>query len=329
MQTKLLAAVALVTASLAAQNPLAYPADTVRAGSGNLTPFGFSSSPNFDEGRWQQLIPAHYLPGVPCMLSGIAVNCQSSNAAVAYTNIGIELSHTTATSLGNSFSGNLPAPQPVLNAAVTVPWAINTWVTINFSTPFAYNGRDNLVVSLTKVYDRVTNPVPGVVTHQTTGSPHRTDLSPAKYAFSAFGLGGSTTDVVQFSTNAVLSMRLFSDAPATTTMRSVTQPAGKEYQIGTAAEYAVFGATGTAWGAFLDTALQPPISLPIFQGRLYVSPSILLASGTTAGGVSLFNLPIPNVPSLAGSYWTMQSATLSASLPVITMSNVIDFFITN
>lgn len=330
MHAKLLVAATLVAASLSAQNPLAYPADTVRAGSGNLAPLGYSTSPNFDEARYQELIPAHYLPSVPCMISGIAVNCQSSNAAVTYATIGIELSHTTATTLGGSFSGNLPSPVSVLNASViTVQWAINTWVTINFSTPFAYNGTDNLVVSLTKVIDRNTYGAPGLVTHQTTGSPHRTDLVPVAYAFSAFGGGGSTTDVVGFSSNSVLSMRLFCDAPATTTLRSVTQPAGKEYSIGTNAEYAVFGANGTAWAAFLDTALRSPISLPpLFQGRLYVNASILLGTGSISGGSSLLTLPLPNVTTLTGSYWTLQSATLG-SPPVITVSNVVDFFITS
>lgn len=323
------AAVALATA-LSAQNPLAYPADTVRAGSGNLTPFGFSSAGTADEGRWQQLIPAHYLPGTPCTISGIAVNCQSSNAAVTYSSYRIELSHTTAGTLGTSFSGNLPAPALVLNATnMSVQWAINTWVTVAFTTPFNYNGTDNLVVSLQKVYDRTAFPVPGIVTHQTTGSPHRTDLVPVRYAASAFGAGGSTTDIATFSSSSVLSMRLFCDASATTTMRSVSQPAGREYSIATSANYTVWGATGTAWAAFLDTALQPPVSLPFFQGRLYVLPSILLATGQTAGGSSVLTIPIPNVSTLVGSYWTLQSGTLSPTLPVITMSNVVDFFVTS
>ena len=90
------------------------------------------------------------------MLSGLAVNCQSSNAAVTYTLLQIEVSHTTATALGNSFSGNLPAPVRVLSGSnQTVQWSINNWVTINFTTPFAYNGTDNLVVSIQKVYDRI------------------------------------------------------------------------------------------------------------------------------------------------------------------------------
>lgn len=331
MRTLPLAAVAALALTLSAQsNPIAYPADTVRAGSGNLAPFGLAPSSGVDEARWQQLILAHYLPSTACTISGMAVTCQSSTAAVPYTSLIITLSETTATTLGNSFSGNLPAPVTVLNASnFTIQWSINNWVVINFTTPFVFSGGNNLVVSIQKLYDRVTNPVPGVVTHQTTGAPHRTDLVPAVYAFSGPGGGGSTTNVASFSSNAILSMRLLCDAQGTATLRSVSQPTGAEYSIGTSAEYVVWGVSGTPWAAFLDTALRPPLSLPFFQGRLYVIPSLMFASGQTSGGSSAMTIPIPSVNSIVGSYWTLQSATLSPTLFTIATTNVADFFVTS
>ncbi len=216
----------------------------------------------------------------------------------------------------------------VLNATnFTVQWSVNNWVTINFTTPFIYNGTNNLVVQIQKVYDRVTNPIPGVVTHQTTGSPHRTDLVPAKYSFSALGGGGSTTDVVSFS-GSVLSMRLLCDAQGTATVRSVSQPTGSEFAIGTNAEYTIWAITGTPWAAFLDTGLQSPISFPFFQGRLYVVPSLMIGNGVTTANSSSLTLPLPNVRTIIGSYFTLQAATVSPATLSIGMTNVVDFFIT-
>ncbi|HLU40706.1 MAG TPA: hypothetical protein VK081_15075 [Planctomycetota bacterium] len=323
----LVAPAALTLSALlsAQQNPIGYPADTVRLGSGNLTPFGFSTQPTADEGHWQQLILAHHLPSTPCLITGIAAHCQSANFTVTYTSLVITLSETTATTLGTSASGNLPNPVTVLNVSnFPVQWQQNQWVDIQFTYPFQFSGNANLVVSIQKIYDRSTYPSSSIVTHQTTGSPHRTDLVPARYAFSPLGGGAATTDLLNQSSSAVLSMRLYTTADATTTLKS--QSTGTEYQRGFAADYTLWGAPGTAWAAFLDTAVQPPISLPFFQGRLYVNPSIMFASGVNLGSSSNVTIPLPNLQSFADSYWTIQSAVAS---PVfnISVTNVADFFI--
>ena len=75
--------------------------------------------------------------------------------------------------------------------------------------------------------------------------------------------------------------------------------------------------------------MRAPFSAPFFQGRLYILPSLLVASGATAGGSSAFAIPIPPLNSLVGSYWTLQSATASPTSFVIATTNLVDFFITN
>ena len=317
-----------LAAALASQstNPIGYPSDTVRAGSGNLAPLGFNPSvTTYDEARWQQLIPARLLPTTPGLITGLATNCQSSNSAMKYTSLKITLSHTTATTLGTSASGNLPGPLPVFSATdYTVTWSINNWVTIPFQIPFPYNGTDSIVISIQKVWDRVTNPVPGIVTHQTNG--FRPDLDPARFAFSPFGGGGSTTDTLTNSSGPVLSLRLNTVTQATTTLASVTQPNGSEFSINTNMLLTVWGATGTAWGLVLDTAYRTPISLGFIQGRLLISPSLLLTTGTTSGGSSALTFPIPNDPSLVNSYWVFQSVTASPTAN-LAFTNAIDFFV--
>ena len=124
-------------------------------------------------------------------------------------------------------------------------------------------------------------------------------------------------------------MRLLCDTQATATLRSVTQPNGREYSIGTNAEHAVWGVSGTPWATFLDTALRAPFSAQFFQGQLYVLPNLMVASGQTVNGSSAFLIPIPAVNSVVGSYWTLQSATVSPSTFTIATTNLVDFFVTN
>jgi hypothetical protein len=248
---------------------------------------------------------------------------------VTYTSYIITLSHTTATTLGASFSGNLPAPVQVFSGTNhVIQWAINQWVGIDFTTAFNYNGTDNLVVSLQKVYDRVTNPVPGIVTQQTTGAPHRTDLVTSAYAFSPFGGGGSTTDVVTNRTS-VLSMRLLCTPQGTTTLASLSQPGptGAEFQIGTNATLTIWAASGSGWATMLDVAFQPPVTIPPVQGSLLLTPLAVVATGVTASGSSALTFGIPNNTFLVGSHFAFQSITVDPTLTTLEFTNGVDCFI--
>ena len=320
--------ITVLAAALSAQTtPIGYPYDTIRLGSGNLVPFGFSSSTNFDEGRWQQLIPSSYLPTAGGVVTGIAVHCQTSSANVVYTSLDVTMSHTQATSLGTSAAANLPLPLPVLNATnLPIQWARYTWVPITFTIPFPYNGVDNLVVSLQKRYDRATNPVPGIVTHQTQSRP---DLPIARYVGSSFGSGGSTTDTLSLSSSSLLSIRLLFATPATITIANAVPNtfSGTEFLTGSGVNMSVWGATGTAWGMLLDTGFQPPMSFAFIQGLLLVRPTLLITSGTTAGGMSSFSFTIPPDPTLVNSYWTLQSAVLDPTRTTLAWTNGVDFFV--
>jgi hypothetical protein len=321
----------LLSATLCAQtgNPVAYPADTLRGGSGNLAPFGYSTANTFDEARWQQIIPARFLPTTPCLLTGLAVNCQSSSSAVTYTTLQIVLSNTTATALGNSFSGNLPAPITVFNGTThTIPWSINKWVGVTFTAPFVYNGVDNLVVSISKAFDRLTYPAPGIVTHQTSGSPSRSDLGQTKYVASVFGGGALANDVAQYTGASPISMRVYCAVQGSTTIASLTQPNSREFAINTSLSLTVWGSNGAGWGTVIDTGFIAPVTIPTIAGAMIVNPAVALASGTMSGNSASLTIAIPNNPTLVGAYLALQSITAApAPSYALAFTNAVDLFI--
>jgi hypothetical protein len=312
---------------IAASAPVGYPSDTARAAGASPIPLGFASAPGFDEARWQQLVPAKHLPSTGGAITRLAASCQSG-AALRYSSLRITLSHTSATSLGSSFSGNLPSPQLVLGATDhTVQWSAGDRVEIRFTTPFVYDGASSLVVSIQKAYDRTTHPLPGAVAHQTAGPPSRADLVPAAYAASSFGGGGSTTDIVAATSAEVLALRFLCAVHGAMTVASLQQPSGREFSIGTNARLVIWAAPGTTWGTLLDTAFHAPVAVPPLQGRLFVQPNLLVASGTTEGGSSGLTFGIPRDPALVGSYWVLQSATMDPGRTRAAFTNAVDLFV--
>lgn len=312
-------------------NPVSYPNDTIRADSANLVPLGFNPATGaFDEGRWQQWIPARALPSGGAVFKGLAVHCPTSSANVTYRTLKITLSHTTATKLQNSFATNLSNPAVVLNATDRqIKWGIQSWVTIPFATPFPYNGTDHLVVEIVKVYDRVTHPVPGLVTHQTAGPPHRIDLLPAIYAASAFGAGGSTATNASTSSTAVLALRLMTESVPSTTVASLSLPRGLEFGLGTPMSLTTWGAAGTAYGTLLDTRLRTPISIPGISGLLLLNPNFMLTSGITgSNNAGTLTLQVPTNQAFVATYWVLQSVTLNPAKTDFAMTNVADLYIT-
>lgn len=106
----------LLAASLAAQatNPIRYPQANTDGSTGQIIPFGFSnSSGNFDETRWQQLIPARYLPSSGGLIMGMEVLSQATLTAT-YPSLQITFSHVPpGGTLSTTFATNLPLPQVV------------------------------------------------------------------------------------------------------------------------------------------------------------------------------------------------------------------------
>ena len=102
----------------------------------------------FSDGKRQYLYLASEL-GTKGTITKIA--CRSAYNAAVNTGFlyDMVLSHTAATTLGGNFAANLTNPMPVFSGALGTPAVlIGDWIEIPLSTPFAYNGKDNLVVQI-------------------------------------------------------------------------------------------------------------------------------------------------------------------------------------
>jgi hypothetical protein len=107
----------------------------------------FDSSNN---GRAQYLLLASEL-GTSGNITSFACRINNSNAvALNYTNTMVILAHTANKSLSTTFATNVAGGVTVFSNTYTMPGNIleGDYFKIPFSTPFAYNGRDNLVVSI-------------------------------------------------------------------------------------------------------------------------------------------------------------------------------------
>ena len=80
-----------------------------------------------------------------------AIGCRAGRAGTAETgfNYTLALSHGATSTLGVSFAANMASPVTVFSGTLNLPAvAAGDWIEIPLTTPFAYNGRDNLVLEI-------------------------------------------------------------------------------------------------------------------------------------------------------------------------------------
>ena len=84
------------------------------------------------------------ITGIACRLS------QSNTTTTNYTNTEVVLAHSTTGILSITFTDNVAGGTIVFNGTYTMAAGLlqGDWVEIPFTTPFAYNGTDNLVVQI-------------------------------------------------------------------------------------------------------------------------------------------------------------------------------------
>lgn len=102
--------------------------------------------------HWQSLYTAGSI-SASGRISGVSIQYQDVLAtAVTCTNLTIKVGHTAVSALTGTFANNVATGRGgqttvLANGSVTFPAdAAGTWHPITFTTPFAYNGVDNLVV---------------------------------------------------------------------------------------------------------------------------------------------------------------------------------------
>jgi hypothetical protein len=99
-------------------------------------------------GKRQYLYRAAEL-GTGGTISKLACRAVLSGAAETNFNYTVILSHSTASTLGTTYATNLATPTTVFSGVLNIPAVlVGDWLEIPFSTPFGYNGKDNLVVEV-------------------------------------------------------------------------------------------------------------------------------------------------------------------------------------
>ncbi|MBL8900916.1 MAG: hypothetical protein JNM84_25005 [Planctomycetes bacterium] len=312
----LLASTFLVLASAAivrGQSPLAYPQSTTTESVGNVVPFGVvRANRNFDESRYQLLIPATHLPTTPTMIAGLEVSSQVWTGTLIYSSLQITLSNTPAASLSSAFDANLLAPTLVYGAAnIGIAFTARRWSPIPFSTPFLHNGTDALVIDLKKVINRASIPsVPGVLTVETAA--RRGDLPLAYGTFGPFGSGASTAATASLAYTEFLMVRLLVvDAPTVELQSDVSGTTGNTFALGATADVRLHSVSGSPFLVFAESTFIAPFVIPPIQGALLIPPLTVLFSGTTgANHAATLSMTIPHIDLLLGGRVTFQGIAL-------------------
>lgn len=100
------------------------------------------------EGRRQHLYLASEL-GTRGTISKLACRSRSNRTPRSGYNLTVRMSHTTSAVLGGIFSMNLPSVETVFSGSLDTPaMSGGDWIEIPLSTPFLYNGTDNLVIDI-------------------------------------------------------------------------------------------------------------------------------------------------------------------------------------
>ncbi|HEX7125291.1 MAG TPA: hypothetical protein VF406_05855 [Thermodesulfobacteriota bacterium] len=112
-------------------------------GAADAVPFG-----QFD-GKRQYLYLASEL-GSAGTITKIACRLSDplGSAAATYSGYEVAMGHTTAAALDTDFAANMVDATQVFSGSIAVPGGLTRgdWIEVPLSTPFRYNGKDNLVV---------------------------------------------------------------------------------------------------------------------------------------------------------------------------------------
>ncbi len=298
----------------AAQNPLAYPQDSNQTSTGNLVPFGYggSTSRNFDEGRFQLLIPASHLPAPGTVFIGLEVWSTSANTSSFYTSLDIAISHSPNATLSTTFAANLPTPIPVYTQQnASMFWVRRQWTPISFQMPFLYDGVSNVVVEIRKVASPATG-APSLG----HGTESRSDLPLARYVFGTLGSGASQAATAQTATRNLLKVRLQVAGPTLLLRGDPNAPSNNTFGLGGAFDVEVHAIPGTVFAILGSAGFGNPAQVPTVAGLSFLNlaaPATLSIGAVPASGISGINLVIPTDLNLVGTNLVFQAPTARSS----------------
>lgn len=318
----------VLVGALGAQNYVAYPMDCLHGYRGQVIPLGASTSTNFDESRTQHLIPAQYLPSAGGDIIGFDVSPHVTGT-VPYKALTVSMGHTLATVLSTTFAANLPNPTLVLAIkALKMNYPSKTaWDTINFNSPFKYDGNSNLIIEVQKEIDRTASP--STVSHQTTNYPARTDIPRPLFAYGAGGSGqvnAATGSLFSDSSRIMWRLRVLNSA--TVSIASTRSSTSQDFfHLSAKVTLTVQANANDVYVNTIDFALRPsPGTIPGLQGAYWLPSlfNIIWIGVVPASGRGDMPLIIPNVSALVGKHVYFQSAALGA---ILQLTNVTDCII--
>ncbi len=171
------------------------PVDVITPGELSLT-FPFSDA---SDNKSQFLYYATEL-GTKGSITKVAYRIHQDAIPDVYNSFAVVLGHTTSTTLASTtFSGNMIDAQTVFSGNVTLPASVKAgdWIEIPLSTPFAYDGKRNLVVQMSTLHGSVANG---------TRNSQNDILYLNRRSFAA---GSNTTDTIAGTQNDLGDLRLF------------------------------------------------------------------------------------------------------------------------
>jgi hypothetical protein len=333
--TLVVSIVAASFAGLAAQNPslTAHPQETVQNGNGNLVAFGVNSTGSCSESHTMLLVPACELPTVPAWLGGIEVQPQVA-AALTYASLTIRCgpANPATTALQSTFANNYAAQPTTALAAtnLTMNWQPQTWVPIQFSTPYWHDGASALVLEIEKrVQPSASYPF---VTMSTSSSPARTDRPAMIYQFGGAGSGMAQVANSAHAANPMLVRMSWWGTPTVRHRSDLGGFFGLQYALGGGIQVTMSGPAGHVYllGAGLNY-LPARLPIPGIRGALWISgpvgPVVFAIGVLNASGEVSHPVTIPINPSLVGLRLTYQGETIDPATLQITLTNGTDHFI--
>lgn len=316
------AAAFLVCVAAQAQNRTAHLIDNPTSSISQNIPIA-GGSLNWDEARSHFFFPAQLLPPTGGVITGIELVPNTSNTT-PYERFEISFDHTQSPNLSATFASNLTNPQLVFQQTPgSIAWTGATWNTIQFATPFVYDGRSNLVMEVVKVLDRPNNATISAVSHRILANPRRADWQTPIWAYGVYGSGASMAASATTTYSTQLLIRLLWLGPPTLTIDCTRDPSRNYFHVGSTLTVTAHGNVGEAYFNALALALYP-VGLPVppLNGALWLNGGVLLGLGPldpTGQGSS--SLTIPVNPTLVGLHMYFQSLTAGA---VFTLTNCVD-----
>ena len=317
---------------IAAQNYTAHPIDNPTSSLSQNIPFA-GGHVNWDEARSQFLLTAPYLPPAGALILGIELVPISTNT-FHYERFELWLDHTQNTTLSPMFAANLTSPQLVFSRSPgTVTWTGGNWSSVQFDTPFVYDGVSNLVLECRKKIDRPSHgTISPSVSHRLFIYPSRTDLPAPIWDWGTYGSGVIDSGSARATTSQQMLIRLLVGGTPTLTIDSTrdtsTTSSRSYFHIGATLTTTVQGTPGSsAYHLFGVPLSQFPIPVASVQGELWLMPPLIVAYGQgaiDASGRHSASLPIPNDPALVGVHTYMQAVTVGSS---VYFTNVVDALI--